>query len=176
MLKQGLGPWAWAQAKQVAAICVTFAARPTDRLSRLDPACPHDRARTAVRCISDRCLFMFWTSLLRSDLSPRIISHHRFARRHLRPSRTRATLHFLSFSRPYTTRALSDTPTLSPPLPPPYHTPYYCHQDRTPAKNARSDAHRNTSTVNAIRLCSHGSLTPVDPHIPGSTYLDVLDT
>jgi hypothetical protein len=148
--------------------------------SRLDPACPHDRVWTAVRCISDRCLpcrFRFWTSLPRRDLSRRIISHHRFARRHLLASRTIATLSFLPFFA-HSPRApfpiLSRCSTLSPP-PPPHHTPYYCRQDRTPATNDRSDAHRNTSTVNATQPGSHGSLTPVDPHIPGSTYLDILD-
>ena len=68
-----------------------------DRFARLDPACPNDRARDTVQRISDRCLSVFWTSLPRRDLSPRIRPHHRFANRHTRAKRTRPTLSSPSF-------------------------------------------------------------------------------
>jgi hypothetical protein len=40
-------------------------------------------------------------------------------------------------------------------------------------ENPHNDTCRNTFIVNATQLGSHGSITPVDPHIPGSTTLDI---
>jgi hypothetical protein len=69
-----------------------------DRFAHLDPACPNDRARVTVRRISDRCLSVFWTSLPRRDLSPRIKPHHRFANRHLKPNAPARLCPFRPFS------------------------------------------------------------------------------
>jgi hypothetical protein len=144
-----------------------------DRFARLDPACPNDRARDTVQRISDRCLSVFWTSLPRRDLSPRIRPHHRFANRHLKPNAPSRLCPFRPFFAHSTRLPVQILPrclTLSPP--PPYHTPDYCHTKRRhrqerPQRRSRDHLHSKR----------HLTWLPWIPHVCRPTYsrLDILD-
>jgi hypothetical protein len=134
-----------------------------DRFARQDPACPNDRARAALRCISDRCLScsghrsLAEICLLESDCITdlRTDTCSPDAPSRLCPFRPFSpTIHACPFRYSH---ALATT-TISHALLLPQH-----------AQDARENPHNDTCRNTG----SHGSITPVDPHIPGSTTLDI---
>jgi hypothetical protein len=142
-----------------------------DRFARLDPACPNDRARAALRCISDRCLScsghrsLAEICLLESDCITDLRTDTQPRQTHRRDS---VLPSFFAHNPRVPFQLL---------LPRSRHHRHIIRIIIATAQDARENPHndtcRNTFTVNAIQLGSHGSITPVDPHIPGSTTLDI---